>query len=67
MADIITRIIPSSPSLGHIAALSKEKNKHGRGAFTKEAPVKTKGPLLSAKSSTPRKDHGKGTVLDIHV
>lgn len=67
MADIITKTIPSSPSLGHIASLSKEKNKQGRGTFTKESPLKAKSPLLSAKSPASRKDHGKGNVLDIHV
>lgn len=67
MADIITRVIPSSPSLGHIASLNKEKGKHGRGAFTKESPLKAKTPLLSAKSNLPRKDPGKGSVLDIRV
>ena len=67
MADIISRVIPSFPSLGHIASLSKEKGKQGRGAFAKEPPMKAKGLLLSAKSSIPRKDHGKGNVLDIRV
>jgi hypothetical protein len=67
MADIITRVVPSSPSLGHIASLTKEKGKHGRGAFTKDSPMKAKSPLLSAKSNAPRTDHGKGNVLDIRV
>jgi len=66
MADIITRVIPSS-SLGHITSLSKEKGKHGRGAFSKEAPMKAKNQLLSSKSNVPREEHGKGNVLDIRV
>jgi len=67
MADIITRVIPTPPSLGHIASMTKDKGKHGRGAFAKETPMKSKGPLLPAKSSVSRKDYGKGNVLDIRV
>jgi hypothetical protein len=67
MADNITRIIPASPSLGHLPSLPKEKGGHGRGAFTKESPVKMKRSLLSTKPTMPPKDHGKGNVLDIHA
>lgn len=67
MADIITRVIPTPSSLGHIASVTKDKGKHGRGAFAKETPMRAKSPLLPTKSSVSHKDYGKGNVLDIHV
>lgn len=67
MADIITRVIASPPSLGHVSSLTKERSRQGKGAFTKDPPEKEKNSLLSTKASAPRKERGKGNVLDIRV
>ncbi len=67
MADSIPNVVATTPSLGYVAPLTKDRSKHNKGQFSKETPRKEKNTLIVTTASAPRKDPGKGNVLDIRV